>query len=132
MFIFAPSPVAKTFSFPRTAFGEDTDGDGAINVVRGIVEASGTNLVWQPPGAFPTTASTVVPQAALPALRDAFQDILDDAAEADGGTTKGSSIAGTTVEILTVPGGWTFGAYTITSLDQLEAHRDACNAILAL
>lgn len=131
MFIFDPSPVVTTLAFARTRFGEDTDGDGAINIDHGIIEAVGGDLRWQAPGSFPSTTATVIPQTSLQALLDAFDDIVTDATEADGGTTRGSSIAGTPVEIVTVPGGWTFGAYTITSLDQLKAHLAVCHVLLA-
>lgn len=127
--VFTPSPVSKAVAFPRTEFGEG-DGSGSVGARTGWVEAVGSDTRWQTAGAFPTTVSTSLPQSAVGDLVDAANDLIEDAAESDGGTVASVNIGSTGQQIeQTSPGSYSWGVYGALTLGQLTHIRDVAVAI---
>lgn len=135
--VFTPTGVTKPVIFNRTQFGDD-DGLGGIGLARGWVEGRITGIHWQTSGAGPSTTATIISQAALPDLRNALDDVIDDIVENDGGSIADIDIGLTGQKIIRAtsvgvsPPRYTWGVYGSVDVDQLRALRDITQAILDL
>ena len=129
MLNFSLAALVIAATLPRTAFSWE-EPDGTVTQ-GGFVTANGTDLLFQAPGSFGTSPSTTVPQTALPGLEAALQKVYDDLTLDDGSTINNIGVDGTSIVISINSAGRQFGAYTLTSALQVQAHLEVVRAIRA-